>query len=107
MADAETSAATAPASAATAAAAAPGGARSAAWSRARAWHAARLAEDASPSVAWTLVALAGLAAWIGCAVGLLLRGVGDDDRLRPRPALSWALGVAAGLALFFVGLWRA
>ena len=57
--------------------------------------------------AWTLVALVGLAAWIGCALGLLLRGIGDDDRLRPRAALAWALGVGAGLALFFLGLARA
>jgi hypothetical protein len=74
---------------------------------ARAWHAARLQQDEAPSVAWTLVALVGLAAWIGCACGLVLRGIGDDDRLRPRAAIAWALGVAAGLAVFFVGLGRA
>ncbi len=71
--------------------------------RARAWHAARLAQDEAPSVGWTLVALFGLAGWIGCALGLILRGVGADDRLRPRVALGWALGTAAGLATFFVG----
>lgn len=75
--------------------------------QARAWHAARLEQDEAPSVAWTLVALLGLAAWIACALGLLLRGVGDDDRLRPRVALAWAAGVAVGLALFFLGLARA
>ncbi|HEY2748379.1 MAG TPA: hypothetical protein VGL86_27335 [Polyangia bacterium] len=74
---------------------------------ARAWHAARLAQDEAPSVFWTLVALLGLGAWIGCALGLCLRGVGDDDRLRPRAALAWALGIGAGLALFFLGLGRA
>lgn len=75
--------------------------------QARAWHAARLAQDEAPSVAWTIVALCGLGAWIGCALGLCLRGVGDDNRLRPRAALAWALGVGAGLALFFLGLARA
>jgi hypothetical protein len=75
--------------------------------KARAWHAARLAQDESPSVAWTLVALLGLGLWIASAVGLMLRGVGDDDRLRSRVALGWALGVAGGLALFFLGLARA
>jgi hypothetical protein len=75
--------------------------------RARAWQATRLAQDEAPSVAWTLVALAGLAAWIGCALGLFLRGVGDDDRLKPRAALAWAAGVAVGLAMFFLGLARA
>jgi hypothetical protein len=74
---------------------------------ARAWHAARLAQDESPSLAWTLVALAGLVLWIGSALGLLLRGIGDDDRLQPRRALAWALALAAGLALFFLGLARA
>jgi hypothetical protein len=76
-------------------------------SSARAWHAARLAQDYAPSLPWTLLALVGLAGWIGCAVGLLLRGVGDDDRLRPRVALAWAAGTVAGLALFFVGLSQA
>jgi hypothetical protein len=74
---------------------------------ARAWHAARLAQDEAPSVGWTLVALFGLVAWIGCAVGFLLRGIGDDDRLRPRAALAWAGGIVIGLALFFLGLARA
>ena len=75
--------------------------------RARAWHAARLAQDEAPKLGWTLVALFGLIAWVGCAVGLLLRGIGDDDRLRPRAALAWAVGVAVGLAAFFLGLGRA
>ena len=75
--------------------------------RARAWHEARLQQNEAPSVAWTIVALVGLAAWIGCALGLFLRGIGDDDRLRARAALAWAAGVAVGLAMFFVGLARA
>jgi hypothetical protein len=87
--------------------AALGAARSPGWAQARAWHAARLAEDYAPSVGWTVLALVGLAGWIGCAVGLLLRGLGDDDRLRPRVALAWAAGTVAGLALFFVGLSQA
>lgn len=73
----------------------------------RAFHAARLAEDDAPSVAWSLVALVGLAAWIGSAVGFILRGLDDRDRLRTRPAVLFAAGVAVGLILFFVGLARA
>jgi hypothetical protein len=73
----------------------------------RAWHAARLALDEAPSVGWTLVALFGLALWIGAAVGFLLRGIDERDRLRRRAAVTCALGVALGLALFFVGLARA
>jgi hypothetical protein len=72
-----------------------------------AWHAARLAEDDAPSVGWTLVALLGLGGWIGGALGFFLRGVDERDKLRPRPAIACALGVAFGLALFFVGLAKA
>ena len=71
------------------------------------WHAARLAQDDAPSVGWTLVALLGLAAWIASAVGFFLRGVDEHDRLRRRPAAAFAVGIAVGLALFFVGLARA
>jgi hypothetical protein len=73
----------------------------------RAWHAARLARDDAPSVAWTLVALAGLCGWIGSAVAFFLRAVDERDRLRARAAVMCALGIAAGLVLFFVGLSRA
>lgn len=72
-----------------------------------AWHAARLAQDDAPSVAWSIVALVGLAAWIGSAAAFFLRAVDERDKLRPRPAIAWALGVALGLALFFLGLARA
>jgi hypothetical protein len=72
-----------------------------------AWHAARLQQDDAPSVAWSLVALLGLAAWIGSAAAFFLRAVDERDKLRRRPAITWALGVALGLALFFLGLARA
>ena len=72
-----------------------------------AWHAARLAADDAPSVGWTLLALLGLAGWIGSAVAFILRGLDERDRLRPRAAITCALGVVVGLALFFVGLARA
>jgi len=73
----------------------------------RAWHAARLAQDDAPSVGWSLIALLGLGAWIGSAVGFFLRAVDERDKLRPRAAVSWALGVGVGLVLFFLGLSRA
>ncbi len=73
----------------------------------KAWHAARLAEDDAPSVLWSVVALLGLGGWIGGAIGFFLRGVDERDRLRARPAIACAVGVAVGLALFFVGLARA
>jgi hypothetical protein len=79
----------------------------AARARAERWHLGRLADHPEPALSWTLLALFGLVAWIGCAVGFFLRGIGPDDRLRNRPAIIWALGVVAGLTLFFLGLSRA
>lgn len=73
----------------------------------RAWHAARLAEDDAPSVGWSLIALFGLAAWIASAFGFFWRALDDQDRLRRRPAIACAAGVALGLVLFFLGLARA
>lgn len=71
------------------------------------WHAERLARDQMPSVAWSLVALTGFAAWVGCAIGLLWHGLDERLRLRGRLALGWSAGIAAGFALFLVGLGRA
>lgn len=70
------------------------------------WHAARLAQDEAPSPAWSVAALCGLALWLGCAAGLLHRGVDDKLRLR-RAAAGWALGIAAGFVLFLLALARA
>jgi hypothetical protein len=69
-----------------------------------AFHRARLAEDYAPSAAWSLAALVGLLVWLSAAVVFAVRGLDERDRLRARPALACAVAVAAGLALFFVGL---
>jgi hypothetical protein len=71
------------------------------------WHAERLARDEAPSVAWSVLAIFGLFAWIGAALLFILRAIDDQDRLRPRLASLLALGVAVGLVLFFLGLARA
>ncbi len=71
------------------------------------WHADRLARDDAPSVGWSLAALAGLALFVGCAIGFFFRGLDERDRLRGRVALAWAAGVGCGLALFLVALARA
>jgi hypothetical protein len=41
---------------------------------------------------------------VGAAVGFLLRGLDENDRLRPRAALRWAIVLAAGMAAFLIGL---
>ncbi len=73
----------------------------------RAWHAARLAQDDAPSVAWSLISLVGLSAWIGFAILFCLRGLDDSERLRRPVAMLCATGISIGLCLFFVGLARA
>ncbi len=73
----------------------------------RRWHAARLAETSEPSVGWSLLALAGLFAWIAAAAAFLLRAVDENDRLRRGAALACALALVAGFAAFLLGLARA
>jgi hypothetical protein len=73
----------------------------------RLWHAERLAKSEEPSVGWSLAALAGLFAWIACALGFFFRGFDESEHLRRRAALAWAGGVAAGIALFVIALGRA
>lgn len=62
------------------------------------------ARDGDPSVFWTLVLLVGFAAWVGGAVGLLLRGFDDDARLRVPAARRFALTMLVGFVGFVVGL---
>jgi len=74
-----------------------------------AWHQQRLDESNAdaPHVGWSVLAILGLCAWLGGALGFLTRAVGADDRLQPKPALVWAASIAFGLALFYLGLARA
>lgn len=72
-----------------------------------AWHLALLARDEAPSVPWTLLALAGLALWIGGGVHLAWRGFTADDRLDLRPAVRAGLCVLVGLVAWGLGLYLA
>lgn len=73
----------------------------------RAFFVGRLAREEAPAVGASLLALVGLALFVGCALGLLWRGLTEQARYRGRPTLVFAAGVASGLLLFFFGLWRA
>jgi hypothetical protein len=73
----------------------------------KSWHAARLAEDHAPSVGWSVVAILGLFLWIGAAVALIVRGIDENDRFRPKIAVGFSAGILLGLMLFFLGLARA
>lgn len=72
-----------------------------------AWHEERLAEDEAPSVAYSLLALFGLALFLASAFAFFARAIDDDDRLRRRPALLFGLGVLLGLVTLFLGLYSA
>lgn len=73
----------------------------------RAWHLALLSRDEAPSVFWTIVALLGLAAWVGGGFLFAWRGITADEKLAPRPAVQAALLVAVGLLVWMLGLYKA
>jgi hypothetical protein len=70
-------------------------------------HLGLLERDDSPSIPWTLLALAGFAAWVGGGFWLARRGVTADDRLDRRTATRAAVLIALGLLLWMLGLYRA
>ena len=72
-----------------------------------AWHLALLSKDEAPSVGWTLLALLGLATWLGGGAHLAWRGFTADDRLDPRHAVRAGLFVLVGLVAWAAGLYLA
>lgn len=72
-----------------------------------AWHYDLLRRDDAPSVAWSLVALAGFAMWVGGGLWFALRAVTPDDKWVGRVAARSGIAIAAGLVLWLVGLYRA
>jgi hypothetical protein len=69
-----------------------------------AWHASRLARHPGPTVGYVLLALFGLALWLGGAVGFMRRGLDAGLRLRRGPALAAGIIFVVGFALFVTGL---
>jgi hypothetical protein len=69
-----------------------------------AWHASRLAHHPGPTVGYVLLALLGLALWLGGAVGFMRRGLDAGLRLRRGPALAAGIIFVVGFALFVTGL---
>jgi hypothetical protein len=72
-----------------------------------AWHYDLLSRDESPSVGWTLLALLGLAMWLGGGFLFAWRGVTPDDRLVPAAAARAGALVAVGLFVWMLGLHQA
>lgn len=71
------------------------------------WHHALLARDEAPSVPWVLIALVGMALWIGGGVYFVFRGVTADDRMVGRAAATAGVMIAAGLFVWMLGLYQA
>jgi hypothetical protein len=69
-----------------------------------AWHATRLARRPGPTVGYAVMALVGLALWLGAAIAFLRRGVDATLHLRRGPALAAGLLFVIGFALFVTGL---
>lgn len=70
-------------------------------------HLALLEADNAPSVAWTLVLLAGFVAWVGGAFAFTLRAIDEHDRWVAAEAKRWGSVIVVGLVAFVVGLLRA
>jgi hypothetical protein len=73
----------------------------------RALHLGFLERDDAPSLGWSVLALAGFAAWVGGGFWFASRGVTVDDRLDRRNALRAAALVTVGLVLWMLGLYKA
>lgn len=70
------------------------------------WHLERLAQDGSPGIGWTLLAMVGLGVMLLGAWRLF--GDGFDDEGRPqRKAIWYAAATLVGLAGFYLGMLRA
>ncbi len=72
-----------------------------------AWHYAALQKNYMPSVGWSIVALLGLALWIGSGFGFALKGVDENDKIIAKAAGYSAFGIGLGLLIWALGLYLA
>jgi len=68
------------------------------------WHADRLAERPRPKTSMVMLALLGLATWVGSAVAFFRKGVDANFVLKRVPAVLSGAGFLIGLALFLLCL---
>lgn len=67
-------------------------------------HLALLEASADPSLAWTVVLLAGFIAFGGAAFAFSARAIDEHDRLIPAAAVRWGAVIVVGFGLFALGL---
>lgn len=63
-----------------------------------------LRTDRDVRLAWTFVALAGFAGWVGSAAMFLARALDETGAMIAREARRWGTGFVLGLGLFVLGL---
>lgn len=68
------------------------------------WHLKLLKIDHMPSTSWSIIALLGLALWIGGGFAFALRGVDAQDQLVPKAAAYSGVMVVIGLLVWLTGL---
>ncbi|MBL4635703.1 MAG: hypothetical protein JKY56_17715 [Kofleriaceae bacterium] len=71
------------------------------------WHLKLLKIDHMPSTGWSIIALLGLALWIGGGFAFALRAVDNNDRLVPKAAAYSGASIAIGLLIWLTGLYLA
>jgi hypothetical protein len=69
-----------------------------------AWHLERLVHRPGPALPYALLALFGLALWVGAAVAFFRYGLDEGLRLRRRQAVVSSICFVVGLGLFLIGL---
>jgi hypothetical protein len=67
-------------------------------------HLALLKASSDPSLAWTVVLLAGFIAFAGAAFAFSARAIDEHDRLIPAAAVRWGAVIVVGFGLFALGL---
>ncbi len=70
----------------------------------RAEHLALLQADPDPNLAWTVLLLAGFAAFVAAAFTFSVRALDEHDRIVPREAQRWGALIVVGFGMFALGL---
>lgn len=70
----------------------------------RRWHLEKLTKLPGPSLAWSILALLGLALWLAAVAAFITRALTPNMKIIRGPALGAGLAFICGLALFLIGL---
>ena len=68
------------------------------------WHFTQLQKTTAPSVGWSILALLGLALWIGGGFAFAYRAITPEDKIAPRRAIIYGVLIVIGLLVWMMGL---